>query len=101
MNLEAMTVLTPGEQPSADYDPKINNLANSMSMNLTNIDTALSRSANTQNIAMARPNIYGNGVESVQNLATIHENYGVGQSNIGAKSEAIGLRNQSYNNQPA
>lgn len=98
MNLEAMNVLTPGEQPNANYDPKIGKLADSMSVNLTNIDTALSRSANTQNIGLARPQIYGNGSQNVQKLAPIQESFGIGESTIGAQSEPIGIRNLNPSN---
>lgn len=47
MNLEAMNVLKPGEVAQANFDPKINQMADAMSLNLTNIETALSRSGNT------------------------------------------------------
>lgn len=47
MNLEAMNVLKPGEEAQSSFDPKINLMADTMSLNLTNIETALSRSDNT------------------------------------------------------
>jgi hypothetical protein len=39
MNLEAMNVLKPGEVAQPGFDPKINQMADVMSMNLTNIQT--------------------------------------------------------------